>query len=254
MAAGANGGPALRDFPLGEVLRRVDLIHAHSGAGTDVQETRCGGPTSNVRGAEHLQRGAGTLLRFNVLMAGHGDCNRSAVMLVAGGRAFDAFADVAFIQRAMRGPRCPRDRGHRGPRGRRGHRGRRSRRGRVMTQRALSLILMAVFVLLAGCATEAEAAWGRVLQRFVNERGEVDFQALPQDRADLDRYLRYVADIALAEAGGGMQGTQAAQLAQMVNACNALSMFNVVVSGMPATHAGFNKVTFFHLRKLAVGG
>ena len=104
MAAGANGGPALRDFPLGEVLRRVDLIHAHSGAGTDVQETRCGGPTSNVRVAEHLQRGAGTLLRFNVLTAGHGDCNRSAVMLVVGGRAFDAFADVAFIQRAMRGP------------------------------------------------------------------------------------------------------------------------------------------------------
>ena len=57
-------------------------------------------------------------------------------------------------------------------------------------------------MLLAGCATvvpppaaapvsatEAEAAWGRVLQRFVNERGEVDFQALSQDRADLDRYL-----------------------------------------------------------------
>ena len=71
-----------------------------------------------------------------------------------------------------------------------------------MTQRALSLILMAVFVLLAGCATEAEAAWGRVLQRFVNERGEVDFQAVPQDRTDLDRYLRCVADTALAEAGG----------------------------------------------------
>ncbi len=52
--------------------------------------------------AEHLQRGAGTRLRFNVLMAGHGDCNRSAVMLVVAGRAFDAFADVAFIQRAMR--------------------------------------------------------------------------------------------------------------------------------------------------------
>ena len=27
--------------------------------------------------AEHLQRGAGTLFRFNVLMVGHGDCNRS---------------------------------------------------------------------------------------------------------------------------------------------------------------------------------
>ena len=96
---------------------------------------------------------------------------------------------------------------------------------------------------------------GRVLQRFVNERGEVDFQALSQDRADLDRYLRCVVDTALAEAGGGgMQSTQAAQLAHMVNAYNALSMFNVVASGNPATHAGFNKVTFFYLRKLAVGG
>ena len=27
--------------------------------------------------AEHLQRGAGIPLRFNVPMAGHGDCNRS---------------------------------------------------------------------------------------------------------------------------------------------------------------------------------
>ena len=51
-----------------------------------------------------------------------------------------------------------------------------------------------------------------------------------------------------------MQGTQAAQHAHMVNAYNALSMFNVVASGIPATHAGFNKVTFFYLRKLAVGG
>ena len=52
--------------------------------------------------AERLQQGAGTPLRFNVLMAGHGDCNRSAVMLVVNGRAFDAFADAAFIQRFMR--------------------------------------------------------------------------------------------------------------------------------------------------------
>ena len=114
----------------------------------------------------------------------------------------------------------------------------------------LSMILMAVSLLLAGCATvvpppaaapvsatEAEAAWGACCCAS-NERGEVDFQAFPQDRADLDRYLRYVADTALAEAdGGGMEGTHAAQLAHMVNAYNALSMFNVVASGIPATHA-----------------
>ena len=95
--------------------------------------------------AEHLQRGASTLFRFNVLMVGHGDRNRS-------------------------------------------------RWG--MTQRVLSMILMAVSLLLAGFATEAEAAWGACCCAS-NERCEVDFQAFPQDRADLDRYLRYVADIAL---------------------------------------------------------
>jgi Protein of unknown function, DUF547 len=31
-------------------------------------------------------------------------------------------------------------------------------------------------------------------------------------------------------------------------------MFNVIQSGIPATHAGLNKVTFFLLRKLVIGG
>ena len=52
--------------------------------------------------AERLQRGVGSALRFNVLAAGHHDCNRSAVMLVVNGRAFDAFEDSGFIQRFMR--------------------------------------------------------------------------------------------------------------------------------------------------------
>ena len=41
-------------------------------------------------------------LKFNVLTAGHHECNRSAVLLVANGRAHDAFADSAFVQRFMR--------------------------------------------------------------------------------------------------------------------------------------------------------
>ncbi len=57
---------------------------------------------SNDSVAARLQRGAGLPLRFNVLMAGHHDCNRSAVMLVINGRAYDAFEDTAFIQRFMR--------------------------------------------------------------------------------------------------------------------------------------------------------
>ena len=131
-----------------------------------------------------------------------------------------------------------------------------------MTMPRLLPWLLAVVIGLAGCATvvqppaapkataaEAEAAWARVLQRFVNERGEVDFAALAQDRSDLDRYVRHVADTPL-DAGAAND----AQLAHFINAYNALSMFNVVASGIPATHAGFNKVTFFYLRKLQVGG
>ena len=57
---------------------------------------------SNERIAELLSQGAGTALTFNALLAGHAQCNRSAVMLVAHGRAHDAFADTAFVARFMR--------------------------------------------------------------------------------------------------------------------------------------------------------
>ena len=59
-------------------------------------------PITNDSVAAQLQRGAGTPLHFNTLLAGHHDCNRSAVLLAIGGRAYDAFADEAFVQRFMR--------------------------------------------------------------------------------------------------------------------------------------------------------
>lgn len=52
--------------------------------------------------AQRLQQGAGVALKFNVLAAGHHDCNRIAVLLVANGRAHDAFANAGFVQRFMR--------------------------------------------------------------------------------------------------------------------------------------------------------
>jgi 7,8-dihydro-6-hydroxymethylpterin dimethyltransferase len=57
---------------------------------------------SNESIAALLSQGAGTPLTFNALLAGHAQCNRSAVMLVANGRAHDAFADTAFVARFMR--------------------------------------------------------------------------------------------------------------------------------------------------------
>ena len=70
-----------------------------------------------------------------------------------------------------------------------------------------------------------------------------------QDPADLNRYVRHVADQPLDGLADGWP-----RLAHMVNAYNALSMYNVLQSGIPATHAGLAKLRFFVLRKLDIGG
>jgi len=96
---------------------------------------------------------------------------------------------------------------------------------------------------------QATTAWARVLDRFVNAQGEVDFAALAQDRSDLDTMLRHVA----ATPHDSLAGWPA-QMAWLINAYNALSMFNVIDSGIPATHAGLNKLTFFIGRQFNIGG
>lgn len=101
----------------------------------------------------------------------------------------------------------------------------------------------------AGSAADARQAWARVLSRFVNQRGEVDFAALSEDRADLDRYVRHVADTP-----PDSFADRDERLAYMINAYNALTLYNVIDSGIPATHAGLNKLAFFIHRKLLVGG
>ena len=61
------------------------------------------GVIDNHSVAAAMQQGAGLAdMRWNVLAAGHHDCNRTAVLLVINGRAYDAFEDAAFIQRFMR--------------------------------------------------------------------------------------------------------------------------------------------------------
>lgn len=77
-------------------------------------------------------------------------------------------------------------------------------------------------------ANEAASAWATVLARFVDERGEVDFQALVQDRDDLDRMLRCVADTLVESLPEG-----AARLAHFINAYNALSMFTLTAPKCP---------------------
>ena len=128
--------------------------------------------------------------------------------------------------------------------------------------RARALAAAAVAAAASGCAVlvpvpvaepvdgpSALAAYARVLDRFVDARGEVDFAALARDRRDLDRYVRHIADTPVASLAGRDQ-----KLAHLINSYNTLSMYNVIEAGIPATHAGLAKVGFFINRKLLVGG
>jgi Protein of unknown function, DUF547 len=100
---------------------------------------------------------------------------------------------------------------------------------------------------------QAERGYAAVLERHVNELGEVDFAALQKDQSAsgikaLESYVQAIAITPLYAAA-----TPDARLAHMVNAYNALSIFNVIASGIPPTHAGWAKVKFFLLRKFEIG-
>ena len=78
---------------------------------------------------------------------------------------------------------------------------------------------------------------------------EVDFPALQKHQTDLDSYVAYVAQLKASSISNPNE-----RLAHYINSYNALSMYNVLASGIPKTHAGWAKVRFFYLRKLRIGG
>ena len=112
-------------------------------------------------------------------------------------------------------------------------------------------------VLTPQSATQAEvgkdgalAAWSRVLTGYVNEQGFVDFAGLAQKPADLHAYVHYVARVRASEIADPRE-----RLAHHINAYNALSMFNVLDSGIPQSNASvLARYRFFIARKHMVGG
>lgn len=128
--------------------------------------------------------------------------------------------------------------------------------GRVLLIGVACLLLQACTTLVRTPQTNvpdtpetARAAWARVLERFVDDDGYVDFAALRDDRADLDRYVAFVAATPADAFAPG-----APRLAHHIDSYNALSMFNVIDSGIPRTHAGVAKLRFFVLREHTIGG
>lgn len=93
-------------------------------------------------------------------------------------------------------------------------------------------------------APEPDAAWARVLQRFVDDSGRVAFDALRRDSADLDSFVAHVA-----QPHHDLDDCERA-LVRWINAYNALAMYNVLHSGVLPEQ----KVRFFYLRELMVFG
>lgn len=100
---------------------------------------------------------------------------------------------------------------------------------------------------------EALTRWTRVLGTSVNERGEVDFHRLAKNPADLNAFVDYIANVS-PESAPALFPTRESRLAYHINAYNALSMYNVIDSGIPKSLSGLRKVWFFGFKKFPVGG
>lgn len=124
-------------------------------------------------------------------------------------------------------------------------------------RRSVSLLLP----VLLGCATavpppkvdlagkDPHAAWTRVLRRFVDADGRIDFAAMGRDSADLDTYVAWVAECDPASRPAAFV-SDADRLAYHLNTYNALAMYNVLHAGvLPEATADF-----FYFRELMIGG
>ncbi|MBI4206400.1 MAG: DUF547 domain-containing protein [Betaproteobacteria bacterium] len=118
-------------------------------------------------------------------------------------------------------------------------------------------LLCAAIVVPPAIAQEREADalahWAKVLEVFVNDRGEVDFQGLAKNPADLKAYVDFIARVS-PESKPALFPTRESRIAYHVNAYNALSMWNVIDSDIPKSLSGFTKVWFFGFKRFSIGG
>jgi hypothetical protein len=100
---------------------------------------------------------------------------------------------------------------------------------------------------------EWEAIWTKVLTRYVDDSGHIDFDSLRRDHVDLDRVVAFVAAVDPASQPQRFPDKHS-RLAFYINAYNALAMYGVVQAGVPESLGGLTKFTFFYLRTFIVGG
>lgn len=122
-------------------------------------------------------------------------------------------------------------------------------------------LLVTSFLFLSACSTTVKMpsaspnikkspmeAWTEVLKKYVNDKGEVNFEGLRDNRADLDHYVAYVSSYDPSSLD------IKTKIAHHVNAYNALSMYAILAADIPESLSGFKKVKFFYFTKMTIGG
>lgn len=100
---------------------------------------------------------------------------------------------------------------------------------------------------------EATAHWALVLQKHVNDRGQIDFCGLAKDTGDLDAFARAIGQISPQQASGRFANRNEV-LAWYINSYNALSMLGVLESGIPEELGFLARLWFFAGRRFQIGG
>ena len=91
-------------------------------------------------------------------------------------------------------------------------------------------VLLGVAGAVAGEPTFAHDEWSRVLSRFVDDRGLVDYEAMAHDRATFDRYIAAV-ETASPKSNLQLFPSRNHELAYYINAYNALVFKGVLARG-----------------------
>ncbi|WP_254215900.1 MULTISPECIES: DUF547 domain-containing protein [Burkholderia] len=102
-------------------------------------------------------------------------------------------------------------------------------------------------------AVEATAHWAHVLRKYVNDRGQVNFCGLSEDAGDLNTYVGYIGSVSPRNTPAEFVSRDE-RLAYYINSYNALSMLNVIMSGMPSELGLLMRVWFFGGRRFKIGG
>ncbi|WP_249221370.1 DUF547 domain-containing protein [Cupriavidus sp. KK10] len=123
-------------------------------------------------------------------------------------------------------------------------------------------MLAILIVLTASCLSpsaaqstvaDANVHWARVLHKYVNEHGQVDFCGLANDQADLRAYLDYVERVSPQSEPAAFP-TRKDAIAYYINSYNALAMYNIIASGRPKALGWLTRLRFFGGRRFTIGG